>query len=485
MPSQEEQELLAKIGQLAGKINLHKAQQAGVQSVPSNQASYNRRMSTTPQGASRRLHDVDNTYRHGGFPHKHRVEPYPSARGPSGFRHRSLVLNNNGGTQTPPSDPPTPETSGSAGSSGSWVSKNTRGQRSLINSAVYEKKNEAHVKAIEASRQQKNRQQDAREQSQLANHFHRYGGQARGPPTPTNATATGNHEVEIQGIRFRVANSGSKLIKVSGASPRLFSQAGYTHSLIGDLHPVSATPKVAFVGGVKFHRSKTGNLYRAGVVKAQRQNGVKKVDVPCSMFSLTGISFTISSGYPPVIRSNRLDDFLLMWGPACRYVHDASRVAVCRELLHKGNCANGESCDLSHDLTPQRTPTCVHFIKGNCANPNCPYAHSSVSPGALVCRSFGMYGYCDKGDECEERHVFECPDFSNTGKCKNKGCKLLHRERASVLRKRTSEDEVGDLSSDAESVDSDDVDSDEVEEFITDGVGDDTDFKVQKDFISF
>jgi len=96
-----------------------------------------------------------------------------------------------------------------------------------------------------------------------------------------------------------------------------------------------------------------------------------------------------------------------------------------------------------------------------------------------------MYGYCDKGDECEERHVFECPDFSNTGKCKKKGCKLLHRERASVLRKRTSEDETEDLSSDAESVDSDDVDSDEVEEFITDGVGDDTDFKVQKDFISF
>ncbi|KAK2022124.1 hypothetical protein LX32DRAFT_630459 [Colletotrichum zoysiae] len=448
MPSQEEQELLARIGQLAGKINLHKAQQAGVQSVPSSQASYS----------------WNNIHRHGGFPHKHRVEPYPSTRGPSGFRHRSLVLNTNGGTQTPPSDSPTPEVSGSAGSSGSWIVKNTRGQRSLINSAVYEKNNEEHAKAIEASRQQKNRQQDAREQSQLANHFHRYGGQARVPLTPTNATATGNHEVEIKGIRFRVAHSGSKLIKVSGASPHLPRQAGYTHSLVGDLHPVSATPKVAFVGGVKFHRSKTGNLYRAGVLKAQRQNGVKKVDVPCSMFSLTGSCAK---------------------GPACRYVHDASRVAACRELLHKGNCANGESCDLSHDLTPQRTPTCVHYIKGNCANPNCPYAHSSVSPGALVCRSFGLYGYCDKGVECEERHVFECPDFSNTGKCKNKGCKLLHRERASVLRKRTPEDETGDLSSDAESVDSDDVDSDEVEEFIIDGVGDDTDFKVQKDFISF
>ncbi|KAF9880049.1 hypothetical protein CkaCkLH20_02860 [Colletotrichum karsti] len=430
MPSQEEQELLARISQLAGKINIHKAQQAGIQSVPSSQASYSRH----------------NTHRHGGYPHKHRVQPYPSTRGPSGFRHKSLVMNNSG-TSTPPSDSPTPEASSSTSSSGTWISKNTPGQRSLINSAVYDKNHEATAKAIEATRQQKMLQQDAREKSQLAGHFQRYGGRASAPSTPTNSTAVGQHEVEIQGIRYRVAHNGSKLIKVSG-----------------DLHPVNATPKVAYVGGVKFHRSKTGNLYRAGVLRAQRQHGVKKVDVPCSMFSLTGSCAK---------------------GPGCRYIHDASRVAVCRELLHKGTCAHEESCDLSHDLTPQRIPTCVHFIKGNCANPNCHYAHSSVSPGALVCHSFGKYGYCDKGDSCEERHVFECPDFSNTGKCKTKGCKLLHRERASVLRKRPDGDEMEDLSSDDESVDSDDVDSDEVEEFITDSVGDDTDFKVQKDYIAF
>ncbi|KAI3545006.1 hypothetical protein CTAM01_00444 [Colletotrichum tamarilloi] len=466
MPSQEEQELLARIGQLAGKINLHKAQQAGVQSVPSSQASYLRRMfNLETDKIILRLHITDNTHRHGAFPHKHRVQPYPSTRGgPTGFRHRSLVVNKDG-TQTPPSDASSPaEGSVSTTSSGAWISKNTRGQRSLINSAVYDKTNEAHVKAIEASRQQKIRQQDAREQQQLASHFQRYSGNASAPHTPTNPTATGNHEIEIQGIRFRVANSGSKLIKVSGALLLQPCTAEQTYNGTGDLHPVNATPKVAFVGGVKFHRSKTGNLYRDGVLKAQRQTGVKKVDVPCSMFSLTGSCAK---------------------GPSCRYKHDATKVAICREMLHKGTCASGDSCDLSHDLTPQRIPTCVHFVKGNCANSTCPYAHSSVSSGALVCRSFGMYGYCDKGDECEERHVFECPDFSNTGKCKTRGCKLLHRERASVLRKRADGDEMEDLSSDDEPVDSDDVDSDEVEEFITDGAGDDTDFKVQKDYISF
>lgn len=111
-----------------------------------------------------------------------------------------------------------------------------------------------------------------------------------------------------------------------------------------------------------------------------------------------------------------------------------------------------------------------------------------VSPAAPVCRSFGIYGYCEKGASCPERHVFECPDFSNTGVCKSKGCKLPHRERASVLRKTASKDPdtgdsaMEDFSSDEESVHSDDVDSDEVDEFIgQDGDGD-FDF-TERDFI--
>lgn len=110
-----------------------------------------------------------------------------------------------------------------------------------------------------------------------------------------------------------------------------------------------------------------------------------------------------------------------------------------------------------------------------------------------MCRSFGIFGYCEKGAECTERHAFECPDFSNTGVCKTKGCKLLHRERASVLRKNGAtreknsdeDEEMEDLSSDddGDSIDSNDVDSDEVEEFI--GEEDGLEFEQQKDFIRF
>jgi len=180
-------------------------------------------------------------------------------------------------------------------------------------------------------------------------------------------------------------------------------------------------------------------------------------------------------------------------GPKCRYIHDPSKVAVCKEFLLKGSCPNGDDCDLSHDLTPERTPTCLHFTKGNCSNPGCRYTHVRVSPNAPVCRSFGIYGYCEKGADCQERHVHECPDFSNTGICKTKGCKLPHRIKASVIRRNTitgdgplGDDDSSDISSDEEGeIDSDDVDSDAMDdEFFGEEDGEkDADIPMQQDFV--
>lgn len=76
----------------------------------------------------------------------------------------------------------------------------------------------------------------------------------------------------------------------------------------GDLNAPKATPKVAVIGGVKFHRSKNGNMYRQAIIRAQRyvahpghaqmltdvpfrrSAAVNKVNVPCRNFSNTGIS---------------------------------------------------------------------------------------------------------------------------------------------------------------------------------------------------
>lgn len=101
-----------------------------------------------------------------------------------------------------------------------------------------------------------------------------------------------------------------------------------------------------------------------------------------------------------------------------------------------------------------------------------------------------MYGYCEKGSTCEERHVHECPDFSNTGTCKKKGCKLPHRHKASVMRTNTAvaEDQNSDLSSDDEDdeIDSDDVDSDDLdEEFFGDEDGKPDVDSMKQDFVHF
>lgn len=176
-------------------------------------------------------------------------------------------------------------------------------------------------------------------------------------------------------------------------------------------------------------------------------------------------------------------------GSYCRYTHDASKVAICMDYLRNGDCILKESCNFAHDLAPERTPMCVHFQKGRCSNADCRYAHVHVAPGALVCRPFAVYGYCEKGANCPERHVKECPDFSNTGSCKVKLCKLPHKNLASTIRKHTAtiDDDDSDLSSDDDNpIDSDDVDSDDMtEEFFggEDAPSEDGPISRQDDFV--
>jgi hypothetical protein len=417
--------------------------------------------------------------------------------------------------------------SDSSTSNSPWVIRNDR-HRQLINASVYEKDAKARTLAIEQTRLQARTARDKRERAKLMGHFRRVA------DTQGSTNSQDPYEVIVDGVRFLVTKNGSKLIKAPGEPHpgRLDKQGNIAHSAhhrcsTGDNNSAKATPKMAVVAGVKFYRSKNGNLYRHGLVKAQRYvspldlrwpltsdlsrrtGTVKKVDVPCKEFSTTGTSQHFRARAAEKRRTPWSRDVVRMSGctnhklrilgscrkgPNCRYQHNPERVAACKDFLQKGECINGDACDLSHDLTPERTPTCLHFAKDHCTNPNCRYAHVKVSPGAPVCRSFGFFGYCKKGAECEDRHAFECPDFSNTGVCKTKGCKLLHRERASVLRKngattrdKSSEEdqEMEDVSSDddGDSIDSNDVDSDEVEEFI--GEEDGWEFEQQKDFIRF
>lgn len=136
----------------------------------------------------------------------------------------------------------------------------------------------------------------------------------------------------------------------------------------------------------------------------------------------------------------------------------------------------------------------MHFLRGRCSNPECRYAHVRVTPGAPVCRDFATLGYCDKGAECQDRHVHECPDYASSGVCNKKRCRLPHVDRAGQIRKNIAKAESPDENdSDAsseeeehEQIDSDDVDSDELDEepeFIEGG--DSSELSQQQDYIRF
>ncbi|CVK83739.1 related to YTH1 Protein of the 3` processing complex [Fusarium mangiferae] len=415
--SEEERELLARISQVAGQINRHKNQQAGSRGSPSLHPAHHRQ----------------NSYRHASSPYPARHNRI--GRHPTAHHHRTLHLNGDNSTASR-------SASSGAETPPGWVSRTDR-HRQLINANVYEKETQNRAKAIEQTRQRKISGRRQREKAQF-NEFLKH--QATASSAQTNPAD--RNVLTIEGVQFRVMDGGKKLVKIPDA-----------------LNSSSRTPKFATVAGVKFYRTKTGNLVANRFVNDQRRTGtVKKINQLCKIFSTTGSCTK---------------------GPRCRYIHDPNKVALCKDMLKDGQCVNGESCDLSHDMTPERTPNCLHFAKGHCAKADCPYTHSKASPGAPVCRNFGFNGYCEIGAECTDRHVFECPDFSNTGRCKVKGCKLPHRERASVLRNKTNAagEPLGDISSDDEAADSDDVDSDEVAEFI-DADSDLSDFEEQKDFIS-
>ncbi|KAH8157320.1 hypothetical protein CIB48_g10921 [Xylaria polymorpha] len=408
MSTAEDQELKDKINKLASRISRHKEAQHSSTNHGKTSQAISLGISHSPRENSGPDYVASNR---GSY---QRPAPYPPQphRGGRGrfahaYRNKTLVLGGAGqsGASSLENQPPDPTTP-------SWVTKTDR-HLQLINRDVYERETQQRTEAIEKSFKQAQLNRDRREKARFFSNMQQTG--------RDNLTASSNsskpasrYEVEVDGVRFHVTQQGSKLVKAPD-----------------DLNPPNATPKVALLFGVKFHRTKNGNLTRRRHQEGQRE--------------LQGL---LMDWYrlPSIKRNACLTTYFYrrQCGPTCRYLHDVSKTAICRNWLVKGDCPKGDNCDLSHEITEERTPL--------------------------------------------SRHVFECPDFSNNGVCKLKGCKRPHIERASILRKsnrRASSEEMDDLSSEDEDiVDSDDVDSDEVEEFIGHNY-DDMSFAEQKDFIGF
>ncbi|KAJ5763038.1 hypothetical protein N7533_001719 [Penicillium manginii] len=460
----ENEDLLARIGQLAvgtGRINQHKNQS----SQPHPASSYQ------PHHVSR------HTPSHAGW------APYSRGRGRrpvAPHRHRTLVLNNAPSSNgTPVSSPgPASDNDGEtrpATTSNGWVAKRDRHMQ-LINSAVYDKETQARAKAMEETRKMKALRRAEREQTKVLRYAQ--GTVPAGVASVPAAAQPVAHQILVNDVPFKIARGGSKLIRISSTWDHNNLSPIIGLPIIDDPNTANTTPKRVTVAGVAFVRSKNGNLHRLGAVTSKKTpNPAKKRDDLCKRFTTTGTCYK---------------------GPSCLYTHDPSKVALCKDFLQTGECPAGNSCDLSHEPSPHRSPFCMHFLRGRCSNPTCRYAHIRVTPGAPVCRAFATLGYCEKGAECTERHVHECPDYANSGVCHKKRCKLPHVDRAGQIRKaaaakaeqnadRDRMDEDSDPSSEEEdydAIDSDDVDSDEFDEpeELLDGV-DSGETSNQQDFI--
>ncbi|KAH9066808.1 hypothetical protein EDB87DRAFT_1588342 [Lactarius vividus] len=226
-------------------------------------------------------------------------------------------------------------------------------------------------------------------------------------------------DVTINGVVFETSKRSlvRKDIKPSskppsfGPRPRAQSQFSRNKSEVGPRARVYK-PK-----GPPRSRLKLDNTRRA--YQSRGPNYRKKyVDKPCPRFTTTG-------------SCNR--------GLTCAYKHDPVKIAICWPYL-QNNCPHtAETCALSHESNPHRTPLCVHFANaGRCTRANCQYPHVRVGRREGVCRDFAVLGYCEAGIECPKQHVRECPDFAENGVCPNKFCKLPHVIRANRARKPAS-----------------------------------------------
>ncbi|KAF1346995.1 hypothetical protein BDV97DRAFT_358289 [Delphinella strobiligena] len=471
----EEAELQAKIAALAGRINIQKQSSTPAPSPvysPGFRPSQNR---WTPYTQPNQTYPRGGGYHKPGFP---------------GHRNKTLVVNS--GTATPIKSEDsavtgTPNTPG-------WVSKRDRGNMQLINTSVYDQKMQQKQLDMEETAKERQRQRNEKEKSKVIRHVHAATG---------NAAPDAPREIVINDMRFRVAADGSKLIRIFDGSNK----------------DAQTTPKEAKIAGVTFHRSKNGNLYRAGLVKKSLSRAkTSKCTKLCSKFTTTG---TLDSNHSqagprmtglhetkpllnsvgrPLGQALTLTTGICPLGPRCRFTHDINKIAICQQFLRHGNCAAGEECNLSHDLTPNRVPLCIHFIRGNCTNENCRYAHVRPSSSAHVCRPFATLGYCEKGAECDDRHVNECPDYANTGTCRDANCRLPHVDSVANKRRADAAKAAGkkgspdpnesDMSSDEEDyqeIDSDDVDSDDLDEDeVMIGSGEQShELSQQQDFVAF
>ncbi len=219
------EELQARIAAVQGKIDVHKQQH-----VP------------PPTQYHRPYHPYPTAYR--GAP---RWAPYGRGRGNGRGRYappvknRTLVLN---GAKPPTNELalPTPVKK-EAPQHDNFVATHTH---QLVNKDAYDR----HQHRKEQLRATRRQQINQTERTALIQH----------------TASQGGRKLLIEGIRFRLRDDGSKLVRISGATLQPLHKSNELNTT-DTTTTNKVTPKMVKVADVAFFRTKNGNLVRASAVK--------------------------------------------------------------------------------------------------------------------------------------------------------------------------------------------------------------------------
>ncbi|XP_018405300.1 PREDICTED: zinc finger CCCH domain-containing protein 3 isoform X2 [Cyphomyrmex costatus] len=234
--------------------------------------------------------------------------------------------------------------------------------------------------------------------------------------------------VTIGGIVYRA--SKNKLIRRNSLLKRKRSISGKNDKLVSfkkqrmskeSLNRTSETDtssktKFAFnVSSKATYKNSISNKVKQRSIRILR-NKMHKNNQPCLIFQRFGSCPNYENG-------------------TCPKRHDKNQVSLCKNFL-QGKCFLNK-CSLSHDVGPEKMPTCKYFLDGCCTRDACPYLHVKVSSNTSICIDF-LQGYCAKGNKCQRRHEYLCPEFNKSGNCsKGECCPYPHKSHSSNFEKNT------------------------------------------------
>ena len=243
----DNEDLQAKIAAIAGQINRQKQQSH--QFAP-------------------------NAQYHGAYPHatqtytgnaydRGRWAPYKSGRGGQQvpFQNRKLVLKGSN-KPTPPSTSgdTTPEPAAVvAGANAPLFMASAAGEgfvktnNKLMTTAAFRREQKAKQDTTNTHMTVKRPAGHQEDTTRSAKHF---------------KTARQERTLDVNGISFLVKNDGSKLVRISGEHLHSLDGGAMVELSVPDMFTTpQETPKKTTIAGITFHRTKNGNLVRAGVLK--------------------------------------------------------------------------------------------------------------------------------------------------------------------------------------------------------------------------